>query len=122
MKDEAGGTAMTPPPHVVLLLVVTGALVAAPFLFGEGGSAVTEAISDVLTPAGLLLLPVVLVLLIRFLSSERASAVSDLFSFGSPDSIHRVGGSPLGVAAVLLLLLLLLYFRVSIFSGEDSGE
>ncbi|PKU85819.1 uncharacterized protein LOC110103992 [Dendrobium catenatum] len=116
------GRAAASPPHGFLLLVVAGVLAAAPFFLGDGGAAVTEAISDLLSPAGLLLLPVVLVFLIRFLSSDRAYAVSDLFSFGSPDAIHRVGGSPLGVAAVLVLLLFLLYYRVSIFSDDDAGD
>ncbi|XP_020598997.1 uncharacterized protein LOC110038480 [Phalaenopsis equestris] len=120
MIEEGRGGAS--PPHGFLLLLVAGVLAAAPFFLGDVGDAVPEAISDLLTPVGLLLLPVVLVIVIRFLSSDRAYAISDLFSFGPPDAIHRVGGSPLGVAAVLLLLLLLLYYRVTIFSDDDAGD
>ncbi|KAK8949223.1 hypothetical protein KSP39_PZI006158 [Platanthera zijinensis] len=108
--------------HVLLILTVAGVLVAAPFLIGDGIATLTNAISDLLKPAGLFLIPVMIVLLIRFLSSDRASAISDLFSFGSPDSIHRVGGSPLGVAAVLAVIIFLLYHRTSLFSDDDSGN
>ncbi|MQL71962.1 hypothetical protein Taro_004288 [Colocasia esculenta] len=116
---ERGGGA----PHGVLLAVVVGVVVAGTFIMGEGGLGVAEAIPELIGPAGLLLLPVALILLIRFLSSDRGIALSDIFSTGSPDSIHRVGGSPIGVALLLLLILLLLYYRVSLFGGDDdSGD
>ncbi|XP_008780867.2 uncharacterized protein LOC103700789 [Phoenix dactylifera] len=118
MVEEGPGA-----PHGVLLAVVVAVVVAVPFLLGDGGEALTEAISEVVSPAGLLLLPVTLILLIRFLSSDRGTAFSGIFSSGSPDSIHRVGGSPIGVALVLILLLFLLYNRFSLFGGDDdSGE
>ncbi|WOL11816.1 hypothetical protein Cni_G20580 [Canna indica] len=109
------------PPHGILLAVVVGLVVAVPFLIGGGGEAITGAISDLLSPTGLLLLPVILILLIRFLSSDRGAVLSDIFA-GSPDSIHRVGGSPVGVALLLLLILFLLYYRFSIFGGDDDGD
>lgn len=117
-QDGQGGA----PPHGILLAAVVGLVVAAPFLFGGGGEAITGVISDAISPAGLLLLPVVLILVIRFLSSDRGAVLSDIFSAGSPDSIHRVGGSPVGVALLLLLILFLLYYRVSIFGGDDGGD
>ncbi|KAK9288831.1 hypothetical protein L1049_017296 [Liquidambar formosana] len=111
------------PPHGILLAVVIGIVVGVPFLVGDQGEALTEAISELLSPVGLLLLPVVLLLIIQFLSSDRGSFVSSIFSTGEPDSIHRVSGSPFGVALFLVLLLFLLYNRVSIFGGnDDSGE
>ncbi|CAL9208870.1 unnamed protein product [Musa hybrid cultivar] len=119
------------PPHGVLLAVVVGVVVAAPFLVGGGGEAITGAISDMLSPAGLLLLPVLLVLVIRFLSFIQylflssiisITILSDIFAAGSPDSIHRVGGSPVGVALLLLLILFLLYYRFSIFGGDDDTD
>lgn len=117
MVEEGPGA-----PHGVLLAVVVGVVVAVPFLLGDGGEALLEAISELVTPAGLLLLPVTLILVIRFLSSDRGTAFSDIFTFGSPDSIHRVGGSPIGVALVLLLLLFLLYNRISLFGGDDDSS
>ncbi|XP_042438371.1 uncharacterized protein LOC122023971 [Zingiber officinale] len=108
------------PPHGILLAVVVGLVVAAPFLVG--GEAITGAVADLLSPAGLLLLPVLLILLIRFLSSDRGVILSEIFASGSPDSIHRVGGSPVGVALLLLLILILLYYRFSIFGGDASGD
>ncbi|KAH7676622.1 hypothetical protein IHE45_07G029700 [Dioscorea alata] len=120
MVDEGGRGA----PHGVLLAVVVGVVVSGPFLLGDGGEALIQAFSDLLSPAGLLLLPVSLLLLIRFLSSDRANALSDLLSIGggSPDSIHRVGGSPVGVALILILLLFLLYNRFSLFGGDGDGD
>ncbi|KAL5541870.1 hypothetical protein UlMin_009580 [Ulmus minor] len=110
-------------PHGVLLAVVVAIVLVVPFLVGDGGEAVTEAISDLLSPVGLLLLPIILLLTIQFLSSERGSFVSGIFSTGEPDSIHRVSGSPVGVALILVLILFLLYNRFSIFGGDDdSGD
>ncbi|XP_020085828.1 uncharacterized protein LOC109708479 [Ananas comosus] len=123
--DEGQGAAA--PPHGVLLAAVVAAVAAGPFLLGDW-EAVTEWIAELLSPAGLLLLPVTLILLIRFLSSDRAAALSDLLSFSgagaaAPDSAPRVGGSPFGVALVLALILFLLYHRISLFGGGgDDGE
>ncbi|XP_022137815.1 uncharacterized protein LOC111009160 [Momordica charantia] len=118
IEERQGGA-----PHGILLAVVVAVVIVVPFVFGDQGEAVTEAISDLLSPFGLLLLPVILLLAIQFLSSDRGSFVSAIFSTGEPDSIHRVTGSPVGVALFLLLILFLLYNRISIFGGDDdSGD
>uniref|UniRef100_A0A5B7B8E1 Transmembrane protein n=1 Tax=Davidia involucrata TaxID=16924 RepID=A0A5B7B8E1_DAVIN len=110
-------------PHGVLFAVVVVAVVVVPMLLGDQGEALTDFIAELLSPVGLLLLPIVLLLVIQFLSSDRGSFVSSLFSTGEPDTIHRVSGSPFGVALFLILLLFLLYNRVSIFGGDDdSGD
>ncbi|GMH08304.1 hypothetical protein Nepgr_010144 [Nepenthes gracilis] len=110
------------PPHGILLVVVVIVVVAAPVLIGDG-EAITKAIADLLSPVGLLLLPVLLLLAIHFLSSDRGSILSGIFSTGEPDSIHRVSGSPVGVALFLVLVLFLVYNRISIFGGDDdSGD
>ncbi|XVE82155.1 hypothetical protein DITRI_Ditri15bG0124000 [Diplodiscus trichospermus] len=109
-------------PHGVILAVVVGIVVLAPFLFGDQGEAITEAISELLTPVGLLLLPIILLLAIQFLSSDRGSFISAIFSTGEPDTIHRVSGSPFGVSLFLVLILFLLYHRVSIFGGGDDSD
>ncbi|XVF62576.1 hypothetical protein PTKIN_Ptkin09bG0019500 [Pterospermum kingtungense] len=116
-QAAAGGA-----PHGLILAVVVGIVVLAPFLFGDQGEAITEAISELLTPMGLLLLPIILLLAIQFLSSDRGSFVTTIFSTGEPDTIHRVSGSPVGVALFLLLILFLLYNRVSIFGGGDDSD
>ncbi|KAK4759243.1 hypothetical protein SAY87_022374 [Trapa incisa] len=110
------------PPHGLLLAVVVAVFVAVPFLIGGQGEVITEAISELLSPIGLLLLPIGLLLAIQFLSSDRAAIISGIFSTGGPDSIHRVSGSPLGVALFLILILFLLYNRFSIFGGEDAFD
>ena len=110
-------------PHGILLAVVIAIVVIVPFLVGDQGEAITEAISELLSPVGLLLLPIILLLTIQFLSSDRGSFISTIFSTGEPDSIHRVSGSPFGVALFLILILFFLYNRLSIFGGDDdSGD
>ncbi|KAL1543085.1 hypothetical protein AAHA92_20100 [Salvia divinorum] len=109
------------PPHAAILAVVVVLVMVVPTLLGDQGEAVTEFIAELLSPVGLLLLPIVLLLTIQFLSSDTGSFVSAIFSTGEPNSIHRASGSPLGVAFVLILVLLLLYNRVSIFGGDDDG-
>ncbi|XP_050216020.1 uncharacterized protein LOC126667095 [Mercurialis annua] len=111
------------PPHGIILAVVVCVVVLVPFILGDQGEAITEAITELLSPVGLLLLPIILLLVIQFLSSERGSFVSSVFSTGEPDTIHRVSGSPVGVALFLVLILFLLYNRMSIFGGDDdSGD
>ncbi|KAF5736995.1 hypothetical protein HS088_TW14G01151 [Tripterygium wilfordii] len=110
------------PPHGILLAVVVTIVVLTPFILGDQGEAITETITELLSPFGLLLLPIVLLLTIQFLSSDRGSFVNCVFSTGEPDSIHRVSGSPVGVALFLILILFLLYNRVSIFGGDDDSD
>ncbi|CAA2965018.1 uncharacterized protein LOC111372763 [Olea europaea subsp. europaea] len=111
------------PPHAAILAVVVVLVMVVPTLLGDQGEALTEFIAEMLSPVGLLLLPIILLLIIRFLSSDSGSFVSSIFSTGEPNTIHRVSGSPVGVALVLVLVLFLLYNRVSIFGGDDdSGD
>ncbi|KAF8093252.1 hypothetical protein N665_0367s0062 [Sinapis alba] len=109
-------------PHGIILAVVVALVVFVPFFLGDGGEAITEGIAELLSPVGLLLLPIILLLTIQFLSSERGSFVSAIFSTGEPESIHRVSGSPVGVALFLVLILFLLYNRFSIFGGGDDSD
>ncbi|PHT60028.1 hypothetical protein CQW23_02391 [Capsicum baccatum] len=110
------------PPHGILLAVVVVAVVLVPTLLGENGEAITDFISELLTPVGLLLLPIILLLTIHFLSSDTSSFINTIFSTGEPNSIHRVSGSPVGVALFLALILFLLYNRFSIFGGDDDSD
>lgn len=112
-------------PHGFLMAVVLGLVIAGPVFLGEdGGEAVREAIKELLGPTGFLLLPVFLIIVIRVLSSDRgAAAISDIFNFGGrPDTVHRVGGSPAGVALFLLAVIMLLYYRVSLFGGDGGDD
>nr|XP_043629651.1 uncharacterized protein LOC122600937 [Erigeron canadensis] len=109
-------------PYGILLAIVVITLIGIPIFLGDGGEAVTEFISELLSPFGLLLLPIVLLLVIQYLSSESGSFVSGIFSSGEPNSIHRASGSPVGVALVLLLVLFLLYNKFSIFGGDDDSD
>ncbi|GAA0146744.1 hypothetical protein Leryth_020427 [Lithospermum erythrorhizon] len=110
------------PPHGIIFAVVVVAVLFLPSFLGENGEAITEFIAEMLSPIGLLLLPIILLLVIQFLSSDSGSFVSGIFSTGEPNTIHRVSGSPVGVALFLLLVLFLLYNRFSIFGGDDEGD
>ncbi|EOY10861.1 Uncharacterized protein TCM_026155 [Theobroma cacao] len=88
--------------HGVILVVVLGIVVLAPFLLGDQGDAITEAITELLSSVDLLLLPIILLLTIRFFSSDRGSFIPSISSTGEPDSIHLVSCSPFGVALFLV--------------------
>ncbi|KAL2922912.1 Chloride channel protein F [Bienertia sinuspersici] len=110
------------PPHGILLAVVVVLVVSAPALLGDW-EAITESFSDLISPLGLLLLPIILLLIIRFLSSDRGNFFHSIFTAsGEPDSIHRASGSPLGVALVLAIVLFLVYYRISLFGGGDDDD
>ncbi|KAL9240863.1 hypothetical protein vseg_015036 [Gypsophila vaccaria] len=117
MMDDGGRG----PPHAILLAVVVILVVAAPAVID--GEAITASISELLSPVGLLLLPIILLLTIHFLSSDRGNFFSSIFTAsGEADSIHRASGSPFGVALLLLLVLFLVYYRVSLFGGADDDD
>jgi hypothetical protein len=115
------GFAIGGAPHGVIMAVVVGLVVGGPLFLGDGGEAITSAIADLLGPTGLLLLPVALILVIRVLSSDRGAAGA-LALGGSPGSVHRVGGSPVGVALALALIAVLLYYRSALLGGGDGGD
>ncbi|CAA7388830.1 unnamed protein product [Spirodela intermedia] len=96
-------------PHGVLLAVVLGLVAVGSSIIKKGSF--FESIPEIIGPGVLLILPIFLIVLIRVLSSERINCLADLLSSTSPDSIHRAGGSPVGVGLLLVLILLLLYFR-----------
>ncbi|KAK6146177.1 hypothetical protein DH2020_020046 [Rehmannia glutinosa] len=110
------------PPHAAILAAVVVFVMVVPTLLGDQGEALTGFVSDLLSPLGLLLLPILLILTIHFLSSESGSFVAGIFSSaGDPYSVHRPSGSPFGVLLFLMLVLLLLYSRVD-YINELSGE
>ncbi|XP_031486077.1 uncharacterized protein LOC116254679 [Nymphaea colorata] len=109
------------PPYGAILVAVVGVAVALPMVLGDP-SVVLESIQEMLSPSALLLIPLLLLFLIRFLSSERCAVISDaIAAVSEPNSIHRIGGSPVGVAILLLVLLLVVYFR-SLLSGGGDDE
>ncbi|XP_037489939.1 uncharacterized protein LOC119368937 [Triticum dicoccoides] len=124
MADEQYYAEPPGAPHGLLLAMALGLLVAWPLFVGHGGAPVTDAIADgiaeLLGPVGLLLLPIGLLLLITLLSSYRGL---DVFAFGgSPDAVHHVGESAIGVALMLVLVLVLLYYRSVLFGGGGDGD
>ncbi|KAJ4955912.1 hypothetical protein NE237_012695 [Protea cynaroides] len=64
----------------MLLVVVVGTVVGVPMEVGEQGEAITGGISQLLSPIVLLLIPVILLHVIRFLSSDRGSMGSSYSS------------------------------------------
>ncbi|KAL8490684.1 hypothetical protein ACS0TY_022617 [Phlomoides rotata] len=113
------------PPHAIIIAAVVAAALLLPTLFGDEDDAISNFVgaAEVLSPVGLLLLPIALILTIHFLSSAAGSFVAGIFSSSTDrNSIHRASASPVGVVMVLLLVLLLLYYKVSIFSGYDDNS
>ncbi|CAN6468837.1 unnamed protein product [Victoria cruziana] len=109
------------PPYGAILVVVVGAAVALPMVLGDP-SVVIETIQGMLSPSALLLIPLLLLFLIRFLSSENSAVISNMIAAASePNSIHRIGGSPVGVALLLFSLLLFVYYR-SLFGGSGDDD
>ncbi|KAK1316513.1 hypothetical protein QJS10_CPA05g00407 [Acorus calamus] len=100
------------PPHALIFAAVIVFAMVLPFLLGEDGlSVIPDFISDAFGAPVFLLIPVILLLVIRFLSSDRGTALSDVFrAAGEQDSItqgrwlaDRGGGGARCVAASALL-------------------
>ncbi|XP_039156088.1 uncharacterized protein LOC120287369 [Eucalyptus grandis] len=125
MGERYGGG---PPQQGLLLAVVLGVVVLGPYVLGEQGQAMFDAIVELLSPASLLIFTVVLLLTIQFISSNRRVHFSPGYPpYGEPDPLERYFGgspSPVGVALVLILVLFLLQNKVSLFGGgeEDEGD
>lgn len=62
----------------------------------------------------LMLSPIVLLLLVHLLSGDVKPWVPILASLPEQDSLHRAGGSPWGVAAVLVFLLVMVSYQSSL--------
>ncbi|KAK3409690.1 uncharacterized protein LOC104422297 [Eucalyptus grandis] len=63
----------------------------------------------------LMLCPVVLLLLVHFLSNEAdRNRVPFFLAMPEQDSLHRAGGSPWGVAAVLVFLIFMVSYQSSL--------
>lgn len=110
------------PPHAAILAAVAVAVMVLPTLIGDQCGAVTDFVAELLSPLGLLLLPITLILAIRFLSSDSGALFAGIFSPADPRRAASGVGSTAGVVVFSLLVLLLLYSRVSIFSGDDDSE
>ncbi|XP_030447215.1 uncharacterized protein LOC115670155 [Syzygium oleosum] len=63
----------------------------------------------------LMLCPVVLLLLVHFLSNEEDwNRVPYFLAMPERDSLHRAGGSPWGIAAVLVFLIFMVSYQSSL--------
>eukprot|EP01018_Ginkgo_biloba_P030234 Gb_17861 [translate_table: standard] len=108
----ASASAFSIAPQTILFLAVIGVILVVPF-YGS----LMEQLEEI-SPAMVMAAPVVLVIIIKCLSSDR-NISSYFFNDADPSSIHRVGGSPVGVALVLLMVLLMIWYQSS---GEDDSE
>ena len=90
------------PPHGVIFAAVVVIIVLVPFLLGDGGEAVTDAITELLSPIGLLLLPVVLLLTIQFLSSDHGGSIfAGIFTACEPYRCKTLGLIPSLIRALI---------------------
>lgn len=96
----------------ILLVAMIGMVLAVPLY-----STMLEQMEEI-NPTMVMLSPVLLLILIRWLS-QRNPPRTFFFSDMDPSAIHRVGGSPVGVAFILLLVLLMIWYQSS---GEDESE
>ncbi|KAI4338521.1 hypothetical protein MLD38_023570 [Melastoma candidum] len=106
-------------PHGVILAIVVAAVTAFPHVIGEPGEVILEAISELFTPVGLLILAVTLLLTIQVLSSDRSDVLRGFFT---AEGICGSRDSPVGVVLFLLIVLFLLYNRGSLLGGGDDGD
>ncbi|KAK2996777.1 hypothetical protein RJ639_041266 [Escallonia herrerae] len=68
----------------------------------------------------LMICPVLLLLVVHWLSSEDRESVPFVISLPERDSFHRAGGSPWGVALLLVFLLYMISYQTSL--QELSGQ
>lgn len=99
--------------QTVLVVAMIGMVLAVPLY-----STVLEQMEEI-SPTMVMLSPVMLLILIRWLSYRNTRRSPLFFSEVDPSSIHRAGGSPVGVAFILLLVLLMIWYQSS---GEDDSE
>ncbi|KZV06893.1 hypothetical protein F511_45626 [Dorcoceras hygrometricum] len=62
----------------------------------------------------LMALPVLLLLVVHLLSSEVGERAPSVWSLPQKDSLYKVGGSPFGVAIVLMFLMLMISHHASL--------
>ena len=118
--------------HTLVLLAIVVIIIGVPWLLGGSGgisdpdpdsilgtqdSDDSDALGFLFSPQLLLmLLPLVLILAVRLLATETAASWMGF----EPDAstIHRVSGSSVGVAAMLLLVLVLVTFQSFFLRGD----
>ena len=98
--------------QTILVVAMIGIVLAVPLY-----STMLEQMEEI-SPTMLMLSPVILLILIRWLSHRNSTRRSFFFSEVDPSSIHRAGGSPVGVAIILSLVLLMIWYQ----SEEDDSE
>ncbi|KAL3615919.1 hypothetical protein CASFOL_040213 [Castilleja foliolosa] len=62
----------------------------------------------------LIVFPVILLLFVHWSSSEDRARAPFYMSFPEKDSLHRLGGSPVGVAVLLVFLVFMISHRSSV--------
>ncbi|GLJ49197.1 hypothetical protein SUGI_1038210 [Cryptomeria japonica] len=103
------------PPHTILLLTVVAIFLVVPSFIAEQTS--LEVLTEV-NPLMVMVAPLFLVLAIRWLSSVGKRGGGGGIPVGTPHSVSRTsGGSPVGVAIVLLIVLLMVWYQSS---GEEE--
>lgn len=104
-----------PAPHRPLFfLCIVGIGLAVPWCFSS-----EPAIEDVTQQLrfGVMLLPLLLLLALKFMSSTTAENFSWILPPSEPSSIHKVGGSPWGIGIILIIILSMIWYHSSVLES-----
>jgi hypothetical protein len=104
-----------PEPYVplMLLFLVLGLGLGLPFCLSFEAASIVEEFQQSLK-LGIIAMPLLLLLLLVFCSNASAWSNGILHGSSDPSSIHKLGGSPWGLALFLLLILLMIWYQCNI--------
>ncbi|MCO5546919.1 hypothetical protein L7F22_000358 [Adiantum nelumboides] len=108
----ADGGGSPTPMHAIFILVIILTILGIPMLMPEEGESWLPEFGE-MSPL-LMLSPLLLLLLVRFLGSSQLRFDADA------SSIHRVGGSSTGIVLILLLVVGLISFRSLLQPSEEE--
>eukprot|EP00249_Psilotum_nudum_P001467 c13931_g2_i1 orf=388-717(+) len=100
------------PHHFIFIVVIVVAILLIPLLFPEAEESVLPSSKQELNPI-MLLIPVILLLVLRYLSTQEKGLRVD----ADASTIHRVSGSSVGIALVLVVVAAMIWYQSTV---EDA--
>lgn len=104
--------------HTVLMLLIVGTVLAVPWMLPDGSEEVEVEVEEeetwpsILRPVLMMMLPLALLLVVRWSASEQAASLA--LRKADKSTIHRVAGSSPGLLLLLLLILAMISFHSSL--------